>query len=72
VERSPCIANSLGDVAAFVLGHMAAMGLPRPVSAVAFVAIEAALLLTIRDSLLLNVVMLLYPLEAVKRWQLGG
>jgi hypothetical protein len=39
---------------------------------VAFVAIEAALLLTIRDSLLLNVVMLLYPLAAVKRWQLGG
>ena len=66
------IANSLGDVAACLLGYLAALALPAMVSAVGVVAVEATLLLTIRDSLLLNVVMLLHPIEAIKRWQLGG
>jgi hypothetical protein len=66
------IGNSMGDVASFVLGYTLAMGLPALVSAVGFVVVEAVLLLTIRDSLVLNVVMLLHPVEAIKRWQLGG
>jgi hypothetical protein len=36
------------------------------------VAVEAALLLTIRDSLLLSIVMLLRPIEAIRAWQAGG
>lgn len=66
------ILNSVGDDVAFILGYIAAMRLPVWVSALAFAIIEAALLLTIRDSLLLNVLMLVYPIGAIKTWQMGG
>lgn len=66
------IANSVADVASFVLGYAAATRLPVWLTVLAFVGIEAALLLTIRDSLLLNVVMLLHPLPAIKAWQMGS
>lgn len=66
------IVNSLGDIVAFVLGYFAAAALPVWVSVAAFVSVDAALVVWIRDSLVLNVVMLLYPLESVKAWQLGG
>ena len=66
------VANSVGDVIAFALGYTAVMRLPVWVSVVAFVAVEAALLLTIRDGLVLNIVMLLHPFSAIKTWQMGG
>jgi len=66
------IANSLGDVAAFALGYLAALRLPVWVAVASFVAVEIVLLLTIRDSLVLNVLMLLHPVEAIKAWQLSG
>jgi hypothetical protein len=66
------IVNSLGDVAAFALGYALAGSLPAWISSVAFLGTEAVLLLTIRDSLLLNVLMLLRPIAAIKTWQMGG
>jgi hypothetical protein len=66
------IVNSVADVAAFVVGYLLAMSLPTLISVAGFVAVEAVLLLTIRDSLLLNVLMLVHPIEAVRTWQLGG
>jgi len=66
------IANSMSDVLAFALGYTGAIRLPVWASVVAFVAVEAALLLTIRDSLILNIVMLLHPFSAIKAWQMGG
>ncbi len=37
-----------------------------------FIATEVVLLLWIRDSLVLNIIMLLAPIDALKTWQLGG
>ena len=66
------IVNSLGDVGAFVLGYTAAMRIPVWMSVVGFTAVEGALLLAIRDGLLLNILMLLHPIQAIKVWQMGG
>ena len=66
------IANSLADILAVVVGFYLARALGRRGSLMWFAATELVLLWWIRDSLLLNVVMLLCPIEAIKDWQLGG
>jgi hypothetical protein len=65
------VANSISDVACCALGWFVAHRLPVWATVVVFVAIEVTLLATVRDSLLLNVLMLLAPVEAVRRWQSG-
>lgn len=65
------ILNSLGDLAACAVGLAAAMTLPIWGSAMGFVLIEVVLILWIRDSLLLNILMLAWPIEAIKNWQMG-
>ncbi len=37
-----------------------------------FIAVEVALAFWIRDGLLLNVVMLIYPIDAIEAWQAAG
>ena len=66
------VINSAGDIAACAAGYVAAMLLPVWGSTAAFIAIEALLLLWIRDSLLLNILMLVAPIDAIKNWQAGG
>ncbi len=66
------IANSLADIAACALGYGIAMVLPAWSSVTVFAGIEILLLLWIRDSLLLNIIMLLWPIEAIRSWQAGG
>lgn len=63
--------NSLGDVMACVVGYLIAQRLGWRRTLVLLAAIELALLVWIRDSLLLNVVMLIHPIEAIKAWQTG-
>ena len=63
------ILNSLTDIIACAFGYLLAMWLPVWFSVVLFVGLESALLLWIRDSLVLNIIMLIYPIEAIREWQ---
>jgi hypothetical protein len=63
------VINSLGDLLSCVLGFAIAGRIGWRWTLALFVGIEAGLVLWIRDSLLLNVLMLFYPIEAVKDWQ---
>lgn len=65
------IINSAGDLFACAAGYLIAQRLRFNRSIVFFLLTELILLITIRDSLLLNVLMLVWPLEAVREWQIG-
>ncbi|HYE14742.1 MAG TPA: DUF2585 family protein [Pyrinomonadaceae bacterium] len=65
------VINSLGDIIACGLGFLLALRLGLWRTLAAFAATEILLLVWIRDGLLLNVLMLLFPLESVKQWQMG-
>jgi hypothetical protein len=65
------IINSLGDVTACALGFILARKLGRLRSLVLFVATELFLLFWIRDSLILNIILLVYPSEKLRAWQAG-
>lgn len=63
--------NSFGDILTCMIGFMIAQRLGFKRSAIVFVATEIVLLLWIRDSLLLEILMLVFPIEALKAWQVG-
>jgi Protein of unknown function (DUF2585). len=65
------VANSLGDLFACAVGFIIAQKLKLWLSLVFFIAIELILIFWIHDSLLLNIVMLVYPVESVKEWQMN-
>jgi hypothetical protein len=64
------IVNSAGDLVCAVIGFIIArqVGLRR--SLILFTLIELILILWIRDSLLLQILMLVRPVEAIKSWQM--
>lgn len=65
------IANSLGDIVSFAVGFALARRLGLWKSIVFFFLTEGILFVWIKDGLLLNVLMLLYPIDAIRRWQIG-
>jgi hypothetical protein len=65
------IANSFFDIACCGLGFWIAYKVKFLWAALLFVFTELVLLFWIRDSLLMNILMLVWPLDAVKQWQMG-
>lgn len=66
------VLNSVGDIAVMALGFAIAMRLGFWRSAVLFVAVEIALALTVRDGLILTLIMLTFPIDAIRVWQMAG
>ena len=65
------VLNSMGDIFCCAIGFMVARKLGWRRSIVLFFAVEAVLLIWIRDSLLLEIIMLIHPMNSIKAWQLG-
>jgi hypothetical protein len=66
------VVNSVADILAMAAGFLIAARLPVWATIAAALLIEVALAYWIRDNLALNILMLIHPLDAVRRWQSGG
>jgi hypothetical protein len=66
------VLNSVSDIAFMVLGFLIAARLPIWLTIAIAVAFELFVGGVIRDNLVLNVIMLLWPLDAIRAWQSGG
>ena len=65
------VVNSLGDIFCCAIGFSLAVKLGWRWSLVLFFAVEAILLFWIRDSLLLEILMLIRPVSVIKHWQMS-
>ena len=66
------VINSVSDIMSMMFGFWIARRAPVWLSVALVIVLEVAVALIIRDNLTLNILMLMHPFEAIKRWQLGG
>ena len=64
------VVNSLGDLACALVGFLVARQIGFRRSLILFLLIELILILWIHDSLLLQMLMLLRPVDSIKAWQM--
>ena len=65
------VINSMADIGAMIIGFVAAWRLPILITVLLTIVMEVTVAWWIRDNLTLNILQLLYPTEAVLRWQRG-
>ena len=63
------ILNSIADIGAMIAGFVMASRFPIWLTVALTLVMEAGVAYAIRDNLTLNIIMLLWPLEAIKEWQ---
>ena len=66
------VINSVSDILAMAAGFLPAARVPIGLTIALTIGMEAGVAYFVHDNLLLNILMLLYPLDAVRRWQVGG
>ncbi len=66
------VINSIADILSMVAGFVAASRLRLWIVVGLTAALETFVAWMIRDNLTLNIIMLLYPLDAIREWQAGG
>jgi hypothetical protein len=62
----------MSDIAAMMLGFRIARRSTVWFSLGLVIVLEIAVVLVIRDNLTLNILMLVHPVDAIRRWQAGG
>lgn len=66
------VLNSMSDIAAMALGFALAARLSVRAVVAATLAMELFVGWAIRDNLTLNIIMLIHPFEAIRKWQTGA
>ena len=66
------IVNSASDVLMMSVGFFVASRVKPWMSVLLVLALEIGLLLWVRDNLTLNILMLIYPVAAIRTWQMAG